>query len=187
MGVARPTLVTPALQLLIESLRGPGLSTAQLHARVTAAGGRLSPATLHRYLKRGPQFPEHMRPPAPYLRPEALTAQAGAALETDDLAELRASKAAVAAAMRRFELTLGESPKAVTSYRSLIASLRELTVAITELTPKSAEDRYAPLEGEALASVLARLESGTKQDEDLRSRLRRQQQVIDALIDEGPE
>lgn len=183
--MARPTLVTPALQLLIESFRGPGLSTAQLHARVTAAGGKISPATLHRYLKRGPALPEHMRPPAPYIRPEALLAQAGAALETDDLAELKASKAAVAAAMRRFESTLGDSPKAVTSYRSLIASLRELTTAITELTPRTAEDRYAPIEGDALAEALARARAAASAGDDLRGRLARQQQLLDAYVDGG--
>lgn len=181
--MARPTLLTPALQLLIESLRGPGLSTAHLLARVRAAGGQLSHATLHRYLQRGPALPDHMKPTAPYIRPEALLAQAGEALATDDLAELKASKGAVAAAMRRFEGTLGESPKSVTSYRSLIASLRELTQAIQELTPRTAEDRYAPVEGEALADLRARIASAAKDDDDLRGRLHRQQQVIDSLLE----
>lgn len=184
-GVARPTLVTPALQVLIESLRGPGLSTAQLHARVVAAGGKISPATLHRYLKRGPAFPAHMRAPAPYIRPEALLAQAGEALATDDVAELRQAKGAVAAAMRRFELTLGDSPKSVTSYRSLISSLRELTQAVAELTPKSAEDRYAPIESAAVAALLSRCEQAAKLDDDLRGRLQRQSELLDRLVDEG--
>jgi hypothetical protein len=126
-----------------------------------------------------------MAPPPSYTRP-AVAKLAQAALESDDLTELRAAKAAVSAALKGWEGSLGFDPRGVRAYTSLVALLKSVTQAIQELTPRTAEDRYAPVEGEALAGVLTRIRAGTKLDEDLRGRIRRQQQVIDQLVDAGP-
>jgi hypothetical protein len=187
--MGRPSCITPEIAALIDAAVMPGRSAELVHRRVVDTGGSVSLSTVRRYMARakgGAVSPAHMAAEPVYARP-AVAKLAQAALEGDDLAELHAAKAAVSAALKGWEGSLGFDPRGVRAYSALVALLKSVTQAIQELTPRTVEDRYEPIEGAALAELRGRFEAVAKLDDDLRARLRRQQEVIEDLIDRSPE
>lgn len=181
--MARPSAITPAVAALIEANREPGLSPRMLTARVQAAGVQVSEATIRRYLKRGgAPKPKPARATAP-AAPEAAAAEA---IESDDLGRLVAVRDAIDAALASWRSTLGVDGASVRAYAALARLHADVTARLVELRPRPEveAERLEALGVAARAALLERAREASRTDEGLRDRLRRQQQVIDQLVDE---
>ena len=174
MNMGRHTNIAPELREQVRAMHQPGESQRAFKARLAASGISLSLGSLNAILRgRDAAAPS----PGP-------VGDARRALKGDDLDDLRRSKQAVARALREWEPVIGRSPPAARTYRTLNDLLAAVTAKIIELTPRPEADRYAPLEGAALAELIARLESSTRDEatelESLRALVQRQRVVIEA-------
>lgn len=182
--MARPSAVTPAIAALLEANREPGISPRALHARI---GGVVSLRTLYRYLKRQPtsSIADRAARLAGSAAPDV--ADAPAALESDDLGRLVRVRDDLDAALDRWRLSLGADSGSVRAYAALARIHADVTARLVELRPRPEveAERLEALGTKAREALVGRARENAAADEDLRGRVRRQQEVIDKLIDEG--
>lgn len=181
--MGRPLAITPETAAIVEAQRVPGQTIAQWHRRCCAAGVKIARHTLEAYDQRAasaaPDAVAQARPEAPVAA--AIVADAEAAAEGDDLAELRRMQRVVRAAARAREPYLDGSDQIVKAYGNLIGLQGRIAKSIAELTPRPEADRYKPIEAEALTALVARAEASARAEDAAARRGR----AYDALIESG--
>lgn len=194
--MGRPHRITPQIAAKIDALRAGGLlSKAGLLRALAADGERLNPRTLAAYLASAP-------PVAPAARIVADTSASTPAPAVDDaaiqkvldgdeanVADLAKLALEVREAINAWGAQVRFNPTAARTLATLTRTYGELVAKISELRPRPEveADRLEALGVSARVASVERARARARADEDLRGRVRRQQAVIDSLVDGAPD
>ncbi len=177
--MARPTAITDQVREAIEYLYRPGVSVRVLHAELRAAGVDVSHATVGRYLRRRAEQ-------GPLVPARAATAPAlASAPVVDEIASLEAEFRDVDAAMLALRGALTMGGASVLEYKRLGEVKDRIARTLAEIRPRpeAEAERLAALGAAAKAELLERVRAQARVDEDLRGRVQRQKEWIDAQIE----
>jgi hypothetical protein len=185
--VARPVKITPATKARIRELRRSNEPLSALHARVGAAGIVISRGSLHAIVRTTPAAKPKAAPASPAAPAGRLGRAAAQAIEGDDLARLTRVRDDIDRALKDWSDAISTDGAAVRAFSQLARIHGEVTSRLVELRPRPEveAERLEALGATSRAALLARATAAAAADEDLRGRIRRQQQVIDALVDDA--
>jgi len=180
--MGRPTVVTDDIADAIGYLYRPGVSVRKLHAELGQAGLGVSQATVARYLARLKSAP---RAPSGAPPTGAPGTPATAAAPVDDIAQLETELRAVNNAIALILPMLATGGKSALDYQRLVSVKADLVRALVELRPRpeAEAERLAALGVAAKAELLERVRAQARVDEDLRGRVQRQKEMLEALTE----